>query len=154
MERATVPAPFRQQNSRHKRQSPGGWLRHRVSAPATVLLRSAAARLHLIHETSKAKLTDHNIDTEPDPSMILPSPVIYKPTGIIRTIVTIGITINAADGISPSASSICSAETSTIGVAPGQSTSPFRVRSSAFFMGPMSRFFQMTTADRMIATIA
>ncbi len=62
--------------------------------------------------------------------------------------------MSAADGILPGSSTTCSSEMSTIGVAPGQRISPPWVRSSAFFIGPMLMFFQMTTADRMIAVIA
>ncbi len=73
--------------------------------------------------------------------------------GIMTTIATIGSAISEADGASP-VSSTCSADTSTIGIEFGQSMSPPCVRFSAFFIGPMSMFFQMTTAARMIAVIA
>ncbi len=108
----------------------------------------------MVQATAIAVQTDHNTDVEPEPSMRLPSPVMYSETGIIRIIASMGSPMNQAEGTCSSAGSCLSAETSTSGTAPGQRTSPPRVRSSAFLIGPMSMFFQMTMPASSIAVIA
>ena len=43
-----------------------------------------------IHNTDKADKTAHSTDVDPEPALMSPSPVIYKKTGMERTIAAIG----------------------------------------------------------------